>query len=94
MGRAASSKQNVQAVRNLMLRVLVEVSVAVESKSHGRMAGPYRNLLGVGAGSDPERNERVSELVEFQTVSADGVNQQQSSYLLRCPAGDLRRHRP
>ena len=73
MGRAASSKQNVQAVRNLVFRVLVEVSVAVESKSHGRMAGPYRNLLGVGAGSDPEHNERVSELVEFQTVSADGV---------------------
>jgi hypothetical protein len=70
-GRCRRARPGGRAARRVGLRV--QMAVAVPGEAHRGMPGPGRDLLGVGAGRDPQGDRRVPQVVDAQPVQPSGV---------------------
>ena len=63
VGRVA---QDLECLHQLVVVVREQVSVAIENDSDAGVTGTCSDLLGMSSRGDPQRNRRVSEIVDTQ----------------------------
>jgi hypothetical protein len=71
--------QRIQAIPERLIGVRMEVAVAVQGEADRGMPGPGGDLLGIGAGRDPQRHRRMPQVVDAQPIQPGRPG---------CPASD------
>src|SRR6266511_6134281 len=60
--------------RSVRSGLRVEMAVAVEGEANGGVPGPSCYLLGVGSGGDPERDRRMTKVVDANALQPRSVD--------------------
>jgi hypothetical protein len=60
--------QRVQAVPERLIRVRIQVAMAVEGETDRGVPGPSGDLLGIRPGRNPQRHRRMPQVVDAQPI--------------------------